>query len=249
MRKIFSMIMVALVAMFATTSCVLSSGTDPDPNRKYNLLWGRVNNAINQHYDHSRAVAHLNDVMLDREYVERVYKQCDIVAGTNVYTITYASNSDSYRIVTDGKRLDEGGVWTIYYRTTPYMEFGKVGKAIGIDGETSKFELVVDNSHWGYTYYADSYTADSEIEYEYDDIAESLCVTFNTFKGFCSDDPTPSDYVIEFETVEPLVIRAAIEQGKIDILYKDLIKNTSRELTVEIENRNVTFATTNGSNR
>lgn len=244
MRKIFSMIMVALVAMFATSSCMLSSGTDPNPNRKDNLLWGRVNNAINQHYDHSRAVAHLNDVMLDREYVESVYKQCDIVAGTNAYTITYASNSDSYRIVTDGKRLDEGGVWTIYYRTTPYMEFGEVGKAIGIDGETSKFKLVVDNSHWGYTYYANSYTAESEIEYEYDDIVESLCVKFNTFKGFCSDDPTPSDYVIEFETVEPLVIRAAIEQGKIDILYKDLIKNTSRELTVEIENRNVTFATT-----
>ena len=49
MRKIFSMIMVALVAMFATSSCMLSSGTDPNPNRKDNLLWGRVNTAINQH--------------------------------------------------------------------------------------------------------------------------------------------------------------------------------------------------------
>lgn len=244
MRKIFSMIMVALVAMFATSSCMLSSGTDPNPNRKDNLLWGRVNNAINQHYDHSRAVAYLNDMMLQREYVDSAYKHYELFEGTNAYTITYASNTDSYRIVTDGKRLDEGGVWTIYYRTTPYMEFGEVGKAIGIDGETSKFELVVDNSHWGYTYYANSYTAESEIEYEYDDIVESLCVKFNTFKGFCSDDPIPSDYVIEFETVEPLVIRAAIEQGKIDILYKDLIKNTSRALTVEIENRNVTFATT-----
>ena len=249
MRKIFSMIMVALVAMFATSSCMLSSGTDPDPNRKNNLLWGRVNDAINQHYDHSRAVAHLNDVLLDRDYVESAYKQCEIVEGTNAYTITYASSNASYRIKTDGKRLDEGGVWTIYYRTTPYMEFGKVGKAIGIEGESSKFNLVVDNSHWGYTYYANSYTAESEIEYEYNDVVESLCVKFNTFKGFCSDDPTPSDYVIEFEVVEPLVIRASIEQGKIDILYKDLIANTSRELTVEIANRIVTFVTSNGSNR
>lgn len=248
MRKIFSMMMVALVAMFATTSCELSSGTDPNPKRKDNLLWGRVNDAINQHYDHFRAVAHLNDLLLDREYVESVYKQCEVFEGTNVYTITYASNY-SYRILTDGKRLDEGGVWTIYYRTSPYMEFGEVGKAIGIEGETSKFNLVVDNSHWGYTYYANSYTAESEIEYEYNDVVESLCVKFNTFKGFCSDDPTPSDYVIEFEVVEPLVIRASIEQGKIDILYKDLIANTSRELTVEIANRIVTFVTSNGSNR
>ena len=249
MRKIFSMIVVALVAMFATSSCMLSSGTDPNPNRKDNLLWGRVNTAINQHYDHSRAVAYLNDVQLQREYVDSAYKHYELSEGTNAYTITYASNPDSYRIVTDGKRLDEGGVWTIYYRTTPYMEFGEVGKAIGIDGETSKFNLMVDNSHWGYTYYANSYTAESEIEYEYDDIVESFCVKFNTFKGFCSDDPTPSDYVIEFEVVEPLVIRASIEQGKIDILYKDLIANTSRELTVEIANRIVTFVTSNGSNR
>jgi hypothetical protein len=249
MRKIFSMIMVALAAMFATTSCMLSGGTDPNPNRKDNLLWGRVNNAINQHYGHAVAVAYLNDVMLDRECVESAYKQCDIVEGTNAYTITYASNSNSYRIITDGKRLDEGGVWTIYYRTSTYMEFGELGKAIGIEGETSKFNLVVDNSHWGYTHYADSYTAESEIEYEYDDIVESLCVKFNTFKGFCSDDPTPSDYVVEFEAIEPLYIRASIEKGKIDILYKDLIANTSRSLSVVIADRIVTFVTSNGSNR
>ncbi|MBQ5647836.1 MAG: hypothetical protein IIV16_01785 [Alistipes sp.] len=243
MRKIFSMILVALVAMFTATSCQLSSGTDPNPNRKNNLLWGRVNDAINQHYDHFRAVAHLNDVLLDRDYVESAYKQCEIVEGTNAYTLMYDSSYNSYRITTDGKRLDEGGVWTIYYRTSPYMEFGEVGKAIGIEGESSKFNLVVDNSHWGYTYYANSYTADSEIEYEYNDVVESLCVKFNTFKGFCSDEPTPTEYVIEFEVVEPLYIRASIEQGKIDILYRDLVKNTSRELTVEIENRIVTFAT------
>ena len=244
MRKIFSMIMVALVAMFATSSCMLSSGTDPNPNRKDNLLWGRVNDAINQHYDHAVAVAYLNDVMLQREFVDSAYKHYELFEGTNAYTITYASNPDSYRIVTDGKRLDEGGVWTIYYRSSTYVEFGEVGKAIGIDGETSKFKLVVDNSHWGYTYYANSYTADSEIEYEYDDITDCLCVTFNTFKGFCSDEPTPTDYIIEFEVVEPLYIRASIERGAIDILYKDLIANTSRALTVEIENRDVTFATT-----
>ena len=241
MRKIFSMIMVALVAMFATSSCMLSSGTDPDPNRKNNLLWGRVNDAINQHYDHSRAVAHLNDVLLDRDYVESAYKQCEIVEGTNAYTITDASSNASYRIVTDGKRLDEGGVWAIYCRVGTYMEFSEVGKAIGIVGESSKFNLVVDNSHWGFTYYADSYSAESEIEYEYDDVVECLCVNFNTFKGFCSDDPTPADYVIEFEVVEPLYIRASIEEGEVDILYKDLVEKTTRSLSVVIANRGIYF--------
>ena len=248
MKKYISILVVALVALFAT-SCQLSSGTDPNPNRKYNLLWNRVNDAINQHYDHAVAVAYLNDVILEREYVNRVYWQSEIFEGTNAYTITYASHSGSHRIITDGKRLDEGGVWTIYYRSSSYVGFALVGKAVGIDGETSKFNLLVDNSGWGYTYYANSYSAESEIEYEYDNVMEGICVKFNTFKGICSNDPTPSDYVIEFEAVEPLYIRASIERGAIDILYKDLIANTSRSLTVEIANRIVTFVTSNGSNR
>ena len=241
MRKIFSMIMVALAALFVATSCELASGTDPNPNRKDNLLWSRVNDAINQQYDHFWAVAYLNDVMLDREYVESVYKRCEIVEGTNLYTITDASSNATYRIKTDGKRLDEGGVWAIYCRVGTYMEFSEVGKAIGIEGESSKFNLVVDNSRWGYTYYADSYSAESEIEYEYDEVVECLCVNFNTFKGFCSDDPTPASYVIEFEVVEPLYIRASIEEGEVDILYKDLVEKTTRSLSVIIANRGIYF--------
>ena len=159
----------------------------------------------------------------------------------NAYTITYASHSGSHRIITDGKRLDEGGVWTIYYRSSSYVGFALVGKAVGIDGETSKFNLLVDNSGWGYTYYADSYSAESEIEYEYDEVVECLCVNFNTFKGFCSDDPTPVSYVIEFEVVEPLYIRASIEEGEVDILYKDLVEKTTRSLSVVIANRGIYF--------
>lgn len=241
MRKYISMILVALVAMFVASSCQLDSGDTPNPNRANNLLWGRVNDAINQQYDHFWAVAYLNDVMLDREYVESVYKRCEIVEGTNLYTITDASSNASYRIKTDGKRLDEGGEWAIYCRMGTYMEFSEVGKAIGIEGESSKFNLVVDNSRWGYTYYADSYSAESEIEYEYDEVVECLCVNFNTFKGFCSDDPTPASYVIEFEVVEPLYIRASIEEGEVDILYKDLVEKTTRSLSVVIANRGIYF--------
>ena len=83
------------------------------------------------------------------------------------------------------------------------------------------------------------------MEYEYDDVRECLCVKFNTFKGCSSDQPTPSNYVVEFEVVEPLVVRASIEQGKMEILYKDLVENTSRQLTVEIVNKIVNFVAPN----
>jgi hypothetical protein len=252
MRKIFSMIMVALVALFVATSCELASGTDPNPNRKDNLLWSRVNEVINQHYNHAVAVAHLNDILLDRAYIEIAYQPCDFMAEENTYTLRYGSTSSarSYRIKTDGKRLDEGGVWEIYYRTSTYAEYVLLGKATGIVGESSKFKLSIDNKEYAQSYLAYCYAAESEIEYEYDSfLRDCLCVKYNTFKGTIAKRSEQTDFTIEFEVVEPLVIYTSLEQGKIDILYKDLIQNISRELTVEIANKIVTFDPSNGSNR
>ena len=242
------MIMVALVALCVATSCKLANGTDPNPNRKNTLLWGRVNDVINQHYDHATAVAHLNDIMLDKSYIEIAYEPCDFMAEENTYTLRYGSTSSarSYRIKTDGKRLDEGGVWEIYYRTSTYAEYVQIGKATGIEGETSKFNLQINNEEFAQFYLADYYAAESEIEYEYDDfLLDCLCVKYNTFKGTIAERSKQTDYTIDFEVVEPLVIYASIEQGKIDILYKDLVENTSRFLSVEIADKIVTFATPN----
>ena len=248
MRKIFSMIMVALVALFVATSCELASGTDPNPNRKNTLLWGRVNDVINQHYDHAVAVAHLNDILLDRSYIEIAYEPCDFMADENIYTLRYGSTyyARSYRIKTDGKRLDEGGVWEIYYRTSTYVEYVQIGKATGIEGETSKFNLQINNEEFAQSYLAYYYAAESEIEYEYDDfLLDCLCVKYNTFKGTTAERSKQTDYTIEFEVVEPLVFYTSIEEGKIDILYNDLVENTSRFLSVEIANKIITFATPN----
>ena len=248
MRKIFSMIMVALVALCVTTSCKLADGTDPNPDRKNTLLWGRVNDVINQHYDHATAVAHLNDILLDKAYIEIAYGPCDFMAEENTYTLRYGSTyyARSYRIKTDGKRLDEGGVWEIYYRTSTYVEYVLLGKATGIEGETSKFNLQIDNEEYAQSFSAYRYAAESEIEYEYDSfLRDCLCVKYNTFKGTIAERSKQTDFTIDFEVVEPLVIYASLEQGKIEILYKDLVENTSRQLTVEIVNKSVTFATPN----
>ena len=83
------------------------------------------------------------------------------------------------------------------------------------------------------------------MEYEYDKINECLCVKYNTFKGVVWDASAPNDYAINFEVVEPLVIRASIEEGKIDILYKDLVDITSRQLSVVIANKVATYVTPN----
>ena len=248
MRKIFSMIMVALAALLVATSCELASGTDPNPNRKNTLLWGQVNDVINKHYDHAVAVAHLNDILLDKSYIEIAYQPCDFMADENVYTLRYGStySARSYRIKTDGKRLDEGGEWEIYYRTSTYAEYVQIGKATGIMGETSKFNLSIDNKEYAQSYLAYCYAAESEIEYEYDSfLRDCLCVKYNTFKGTIAERSQQTDFTIEFEVVEPLVIFLSLEQGKIDILYKDLVENTKYELTVQVADKITTFATPN----
>ena len=247
MRKIFSMIMVALVALFVATSCKLDNGTEPDIDRAKNLLWWHVQVPINQHYEHFRAVAYLNDTLLDKSVVEGGYTPSNVVVENNIYTIYYGSTSysKSYRIQTDGKRFDEGGVWTIYYRIGTNNEYKKLGEVEGIIGETSKFKFLIDSSMC--TVYGSNscYSAESEMEYEYDKINECLCVKYNTFKGVVWDASAPNDYAINFEVVEPLVIRTSIEEGKIDILYKDLVDITSRQLSVVIANSTATYVTPN----
>ena len=248
MRKYISMIVVALAALFAATSCELASGTDPNPNRKNTLLWSRVNNAINQHYDHAVAVAYLNDILLEKSYyIGDVYRPSDLRVEDDIYTLNYGTtyNARSYRIKTNGKRLDEGGAWAIYYRSSTYTEYVLLGKAVGVVGETSKFNLSIDNKEYASNHYTYCYVAESEMEYEYDNLLDCLCIKYNTFVGTTSDVSSQSDYVIKFEAVEPLVFGATLEDGKIDILYKDLIQNTSRELTVEIADKIVTFVTPN----
>ena len=197
-------------------------------------------------YDNFMVVAYLNDKLLNKEYVSDIYPSYELEVRDNIYTLNYGGSNyyaESYRIKTDGKRLDEGGEWLIYYRPSTYAEYAKLGVATGIEGETAKFNLSIDNSAYGRYYYAYSYAAESEIEYEYDNVQECHCIKYNTFKGTTSDTSGQQDYIINFEVVEPLVIRASIEQGKIDILYKDLVENTSRSLSVVIANRSVTFAT------
>ena len=247
MRKIFSMIMVALMALFVATSCKLDNGTEPDIDRAKNLLWWHVQVPINQHYEHFRAVAYLNDTLLDRSVVEGGYTPSNVVVENNIYTIYYGSTNyaRSYRIEIDSKRLDEGGKWTIYYRIGTNNEYKKLGEAEGIIGETSKFKFLIDSSMC--TVYGSNsyYSAESEMEYEYDNIRECLCVKYNTLKGVTWDVLYPNDYAINFEVVEPLVIRTSIEEGKIDILYKDLVDITSRQLSVVIANSTATYVTPN----
>ena len=131
MRNYISIVVVALAAMFMATSCELESGTEPNPNRANQLLWNRVSDAVYQQHSHAEVVAQLNDTLIGKSYPKSVYQACELEVEDNIYTLTYNEGyySRSYRIQTDGKLLNQGGVWVIYYRTGTYMEYVKMGTA------------------------------------------------------------------------------------------------------------------------
>lgn len=243
MRKYISILVVALVALFTATSCQLESGTEPNPNKANQLLWRRVETALSGQYEHAQMVAWLNDYMLDVAWGE-TYEPITLSESEGVYTLRNTLDSDhyatTYRINTNGKRLNEGGEWILYVKYNSYMEYAKIGVVKGIVGENAKFAIDCEVSHQTPYYNA----LKSEVEYSFNATEDIYELKFASCKGISTntDHATNMEYIIEFEATEPLVYTGkTLWSGKIDILYKDNIAGAQRNLTVDIENKFVTF--------
>ena len=245
MKKIFSMFMVALVALLVATSCEFSSGTTPNPNRANELLWQKVKSAMLEVNTSAKAVMHLNDIMLGREIAQTLYGSFVVEENNGVYTIAYGTAEyayTTYRIVTGGVRLDEGGEWDIYLKYGSYMNFVKIGSAMGVADEANSFSIVVDSSGLNLCDY--EYDVESNINYQYNEIVERLEVEYTNTKGAISNYlKAPNSYLIEFTTLEPILYAYSIESGKVHILYKDIVENTKREVTVVASTDSTTFIT------
>lgn len=244
MRRYFSILIVALVAIFTTTSCQLESGTEPNPNRANQLLWRRVETALSGQYEHAQMVAWLNDYMIGEVWSE-TYEPIEVSEKEGVYTFSYTMSGDyyatTYRINTGGKKLNEGGEWVVYVKYGSYMEFAKIGVVKGVVGENTKFSIECEVG-----YQTPHYNAlQSEVEYLFNDVEEMYEFTFMECKGISTDTNNASnsvEYIIEFEATEPLVYTdKTLWSGKVDILYKDNMAGTERNVTAVIERRFVTF--------
>ncbi len=244
MRKYISILAVALAALFVATSCEFSSGTDPDTNKANRLLWNRVQEALGSQYHHIVAVAQLNDTLRKAEYGNKPYKGevPEITESNGVYTLVYAYER-TYIVNTLGKKLEEGGEWSIQVKYGTYMEPYKLGTVKGVVGEPTKFSFDFADM---YAYRGPYPCAlKSEVEYFYNVSDESLDITlFNTeghsVEHYAEDHP---DYIIEFKAPEPLVFYGGeLYSGVVDILYKDNVSQTQRGVTVEISNKFTTFA-------
>ena len=242
MKKYISILVVVLVALFATTSCQLSSGTDPNSNRANNLLWSRTQEMLSGQYEHILAIAQLNDTLRDAEYGNKPYEgnTPDITEKDGVYKLAYGYQR-IYTVNTLGKKLDEGGEWSVNVQYGPYMEPYKLGTVKGVVGEPTKFSIDFEDLYAYRAPYSNALKAD--IEYYYNESEECLDITFATAEGYSVEQyETTPDYIVEFKANQPLVYYGGVlYSGEVDILYKDNILNRQRGVTVEIFNKFVTF--------
>jgi hypothetical protein len=248
MKKYISIFVVALVALFATTSCQLSSGTDPNPNRANNLLWSRTQEALSGQYEHILAIAQLNDTLRDAEYGNKPYDgyNPDITEKDGIYKLSYGYQR-TYIVNTTGKKLEDGGEWTIKVKYGTYMEPYKLGTVKGVVGEPTKFSIDFEDLYAYRASYSSALKAD--IEYYYNESEECLDITFATAEGYSVEQyETTPDYIVEFKATHPLVYYGGVlYSGEVDILYKDNILNRQRGVTVEIFNKFATFVPLKGS--
>lgn len=245
MRRYFSILAVAM-ATILLCSCEFAEADSPDPQRANKLLWGRVEEGLHFEYRHAQVVAHLNDVMLSRTQLDAAYDKCEISDKDGIYTLDYSGSkygSQTYRILTNGKRLDEGGEWSIYVKYGSYMEFVYIGSAKGIVGQSNKFTIKTGNPEW---YHFDYFVSqESVVEYSIDEISEVLTLLMTSATGLNTDDlqnPESANYTIDYKLLKPLRFeKDELISGKVDIVYRDVQAKSQRTVVVDIENKIVTF--------
>ena len=246
MRRYFSILVVA-VATLLLSACEFATADLPDTQRANRLLWGRVEDGLRIERRHAQVVAHLNDILLGKTQIDTAYGECEVLSNRDIYTLDYSISgysNETYRIVTDGKRLDEGGQWSIYMKLGSYMSMVEVGTAKGIEGQSNKFTIKTGNPEW-YHFYEYFVAQQSEVEYSINDITGALILTMTNATGLNTDDlqnPETANYTIDYKLLKPLRFEGAdIVSGIVDIRYCDVQTKSQRSLVVDITNQEASY--------
>jgi hypothetical protein len=244
MRRYFSILAVAVATIFLT-ACKLSDGDTPNPQRSNQLIWDRVADGLKVEHGYMQIVVALNEIMLGHDAYMTAYGgpssvNCEEGEYTLVYNIS-SYHKEIYSIQTGGKRLDEGAEWTLYV-WEDNVGFSKqyIGTATGVEGQTNKFHFSSGNPTW--CPYSFCVAQESDVEYVLNEGTRSCDLTMTNLSGV-STDSAYSDYTIEYHSLQPILFkRAQIISGKMDILYKDLVRKSERATIVEVKNQIATYA-------
>ena len=244
MRRYFSILMVAL-ATTLLSACELESADIRPTSYAERLLWNRVADGLKVEHGYMQIVVALNEIMNNNNaYMATFGRLSSVSSEEGEYTLVYNISSyhkEIYSIQTGGKRLDEGAEWCLY-AWEDNIGFSKqyIGTATGVEGQTNKFHFSSGNPTW--SPYSFCVAQESDVEYVLNEGTRSCDLTMTNLSGV-STDSAYSDYTIEYHSLQPILFKKAqIISGKMDILYKDLVRKSERAIIVEVKNQIATYA-------
>lgn len=226
----------AIVALLSFSSCKLDNGGYPIPNNGNVLLWRKVSSNIGQVDIYTRFFICADAVLYMDENTQNLVKQLwfnnyDITLEDGKVVFVEKNNKYSqvkYTVVTDGKKLSEGGVWRVDLDnivTTTKHTLAEVTGAVGKEGvyiHPIKEESYEENRDFVTTVGYNINIEEQKVYFTYDSRGEINCKR-NT-------------YNIKFRTdaVYPLTITSDgyYMSGRVHIEYKDNITNKERKTTV-----------------
>ena len=140
-------ILVALVAMLGITSCVIESGYTPNEDAAARTLYNRANDMLFMHAIAYAPYMIYADALLreDAEAVEilKTEEFSQYTAEILEDGVRLAHVNGSTKVKTGGKRLEEGGVWQLYFYDNDYASY----TCTGIAGQQRSFTVISSNEN------------------------------------------------------------------------------------------------------
>ena len=140
-------ILVALVAMLGITSCVIESGYTPAEDAAARTLYNRANDMLFMHAIAYAPYMIYADALLreDAEAVEilKTEEFSQYTAEILEDGVRLAHVNGSTKVKTGGKRLEEGGVWQLYFYDNDYASY----TCTGIAGQQRSFTVISSNEN------------------------------------------------------------------------------------------------------
>ena len=140
-------ILVALVAMLGITSCVIESGYTPNEDAAARTLYNRANDMLFMH-----AIAHCPKIIYADALIREDAAAIEILKKDEFDNYTTEIGEDGVKIIhvngtmtvkTGGKRLEEGGVWQLYFYDNDYASY----TCTGIAGQQRSFTVISSNEN------------------------------------------------------------------------------------------------------
>lgn len=221
-------IIVALLALVCSTSCLLDSGSDPDMNRSKRIIYNdRAVHPIYQAQTYAWYFVVADTFLYGSEEEQAAIKssyddELMVEAIEGGIRISRDDSRSYYTVTTDGKKLSEGGLWSLTSGTATKL----IVTATGIEGSDKTFCL--------------QYNANST----YDKVDMDMVVSYNypvvsLYGSSLLQDPN-GEYSIDvtIDGTTPLVYSDKIdymgfESGVVDVVYRDLVDGTSKSFSVE----------------